>query len=160
MSISQNSGQNILNLASTLYLLSSVYSYSLWQPSSPIQIFCFFARNARYVVQIQLGSSLHGMFDSCSPRRKDDPRLSDLQECARPSSALFVQAAWILQALTWRVQAEADKINAAGAPVYEPGVYYGGGKQLGPGVYTSPYPGAWKQIRGKSYGELNSLASP
>lgn len=48
-------------------------------------------------------------------------------------------------------QAEADKINAAGAPVYEEGVYYGGGKQLGEGVYTSPYPGAWKQITGKWY---------
>lgn len=54
-------------------------------------------------------------------------------------------------------QAEADKINAAGAPVFEDGVYYGGGKQLGPGVYTSPYPGAWKQIKGKWYAEDSIL---
>jgi hypothetical protein len=38
-------------------------------------------------------------------------------------------------------QAEADKINAVGAPVYEAQEY--GGRQIGGGVYTTPNPAEW-----------------
>jgi len=64
----------------------------------------------------------------------------------------------VLPALTWRIQTEADKFIAAGAPVFETDRYYGGGKQLGSGVYTSPYPGAWPLIKGKWYGTYNPLS--
>jgi hypothetical protein len=49
-----------------------------------------------------------------------------------------------LQTLTSDTQAEADRINAAGAPVWD-GQERMGGHQIGPGIHTSPYPGAWLQ---------------
>jgi hypothetical protein len=43
-----------------------------------------------------------------------------------------------------------DLINESGTLVFD-GVDYGGGKQLGAGIYTGPYPGAWPVIKGKGY---------
>jgi hypothetical protein len=64
-----------------------------------------------------------------------------------------------LQTLTSDTQAEADKINAAGAPVWD-GQEYMGGKQIGPGVYTSTYPGAWDPYPDEWYAHPITIPIP